>query len=55
MILWNISAGCAQASYSTLPFLNISSNKAPADPKAFDEYEDIYKNISDSQDTEGSS
>ena len=54
MILWDIWAGCAQASYSTLPFLNIPPNKAPADPEAFDEYEDIHENESNSQDAEGS-
>jgi len=37
-----------------LPFLNIPPNKTPADPKAFDKYEDIYKNISNSQDARGS-
>jgi hypothetical protein len=37
-----------------LPFLNIPPNKAPADPEAFDEYEDIHENTSNSQDARGS-
>ena len=37
-----------------ITFLNILPNKAPADLKAFSEYKDIYKNISNSQDTRGS-
>jgi len=54
IILWNIWPGCAQASYSTLPFLNIPPNKALADSEAFNKYEDIHKNESNSQDTGGS-
>ena len=31
-----------------IAFLSIPPNKAPADPKAFDKYKDIYKNKSNS-------
>jgi len=37
-----------------ITFLNISPNKAPVDPKAFNKYKDIYKNESNSQDARGS-
>jgi len=37
-----------------IAFLSILPNKAPANPKAFNTYKDIYKNKSNSQDAGGS-